>query len=82
MLTMINGGQVDGFRPDRAQLGRHFQPQLVAVHPQRLDGAGFSPGVDLQASRSHLPHFLTRSFPLFHHITRQVSPPADKPKNQ
>lgn len=40
MLTMIYGGQVDGFRPDGAQAGRHFQPQLVAVHPQRLDFAG------------------------------------------
>lgn len=80
MLTVIYGRQVDGFRPDRAQLGRHFQPQLVAVHPQRLDGADFLPGADLQASRSHLPHFLTRSFPLLHHIAGQISPPAVKTK--
>lgn len=82
MLTVIYGGQVDGFRPDRSQLGRHLQPQLVAVHPQRLDGAGFLPGADLQASRAHLPHSLTRSFPLLHHIARQVSPPAVTTKQQ
>lgn len=68
MLTMIYRGQVDGFRSDRTQSGRHFQPQLVAVHPQRLDGAGFLTG--LQAIGSHLSHFLSRSFPLLHHVTR------------
>ncbi len=76
LLTMIYGGQVDGFRPDGAQAGRHFQPQLVAVHPQRLEGAG--PGKDLQASGPHLTHLLTRPLPLLHHIARQVSPPAGK----
>lgn len=75
MLTMIYWRQVDWFRLDRAQWGLHFQPQLVAVHPQRLDGAGFLPGVDLQARRPHLPQGLTCLFPLLHHVTWQVSPP-------
>lgn len=81
MLTIIYGGQVDGFRPYGAQSGRHFQPQFVAVHPQRLDGAGFLTGLDLWASRPQLPHLFTRFFLLLHHVTWQVSPPAIKKKN-
>jgi len=80
-LTMIYGRQVDGFGPDRAQPGRHLQPQLVAVHPQWPDGASFVLGSDLQAHRPHLPHIFTRSLPLFHHITGQVSPPGMKKIN-
>lgn len=44
VLTVIDGGQVDGFGPDGSKSGRHLQPQLVAVHPQRLDGAALLPG--------------------------------------
>lgn len=73
---MIDGGQVDGLRPDGAQLGRHLQPQLVAVGPQRPDSAQPLPGVELQAGGALVAHVRIRSFLLLHHITRQVSPPA------
>lgn len=80
VLTMVCGWQVDRFGPDEAHWGGQLQPQLVAVHPERPDGAGCSHGVDLQASRPLLPDYLTRSFPLLHHIARHVCPPGIKKK--
>lgn len=76
-LTVVVGGQVDGFRPDGSEVRRHFQPQLVAVGLQRLDGAFM---VDLQAGGALVAHLLARSLPLLHHITGQVSPPATETK--
>lgn len=73
---MIVGGQVDRLRPDRSKVGRQFQPQLVAVGPQRLDGAQSLPGVHLQARGAFMAHIVSRSFPLLHDIAGQVSPPA------
>lgn len=78
LLTIIYRRQVDGFGPDRAQSRWHLQPQLVAVHPERLDGAAFLPGLNRRASKPHLPDFLTHSLPLLHYITWQVSPPRMK----
>lgn len=74
---MVYGRQVDGFSLDGAQLGRHLHPQLVAAHPQRLNGARFHLGSNSQASRPLLPQFLTRCFPLLHDVARQVGPPDE-----
>lgn len=79
---MVVRGQVDCFRPDRSEVRRHFQPQLVAVGHQRTDGAQFLPGVELQARGALLAHVLARSVPLLHHITGQVSPPAEVKGNK
>lgn len=75
-LTVVVRGQVDGFGPDRSQVRRHFQPQLVAVGLQRPDGAQSLPGVELLARGALVAHALARSVLLLHHIAGQVSPPA------
>lgn len=75
-LTMVVRGQVDGLRPDRSQVRRHFQPQLVAVGLQRLDGAQSLPGEKLLARGALVAHVLARSVLLLHHVAGQVSPPA------
>lgn len=82
---MVSGSQVDGLGPDGAQGGRHLQPQLVAVHPQRADGAGPLPGVDLVAGGSFLPHFLPRPVPLLlrlHLVALNIGPPARRSRRE
>lgn len=75
-LTMVVRGQVDGFRPDRSEVRRHFQPQLVAVRHQRPDGAESLPVVELLAGGTLASLALARSVPLLHLLTGQGSPPA------
>lgn len=77
---MIYRWQVDWFGPDGTQLRWQLQPEFIAVHPQRVDGARFLPS--LHAGRTHLPQILTRSLPLLHHVTWQVSPPDIKNKKK
>lgn len=72
-LTVVVRSQVDGFRPDRSLVRRHFQPQLVAVGLQRPDGAQSLRGV---ARGALVAHVLARSVLLLHHIAGQVRPPA------
>lgn len=81
-LTVVLRGQVDGFRPDRSELRRHLQPQLVAVGPHILDGAQSLPGAPLQAGGAVAAHVLARPVPRLHHVTGQVSVPAAEIRNK